>query len=352
MLKSLILPTAALIAIAPTALAETLVVRNPAVLQSTIDAAGPGDVIKLRPGTYVANVVIRGKSDLTFRGTARVKLRPANGLRPALLVQLSSGVDIAKLKIEGSTGGAVRIEDSQDIVLTRSRIIGNSPRAAAVTVTTSNAVRITRNLFKGAASAAVKMGSEMSGPVDESVVARNRFVRTFGPSIEVRGEQNVIARNRSDFGGTAISVAGTPGGEPNVIRQNRANRPVGHGVEVTSGSALITRNSSRLTIRDSMVVAGFDHAIVANKVKASCRHGLVLAASNSLVVDNQVKRSTLDGIVIEGDDNLLQSNALLGSGDTGVMIAGDSNVLAGNEFSDNDEPIVDAGEGTVGGDVQ
>ena len=90
-------------------------------IQAAVDAAGAGDVVRIKAGTYSETVFVNTKPNLTILGVGTVVIDGGNAAQPALLIDQSDGFVIKNVRIRRADVG-LYAEDSSDLTLIGLRI--------------------------------------------------------------------------------------------------------------------------------------------------------------------------------------------------------------------------------------
>ena len=160
-IRAFLLVVLALGALAPTAgplaaAAETTTMLDAAEIQARIDAASPGAVIVIEPGTYHGNLVV--EAAVTLRGEGRPVIH-GDGTGSVILVK-ADGVTIEGLRIEhssvGPIGGPAGIRVEADDVTIVDNVVEDTYMGIAAFG--ASRLKVVDNVVRGRQSAA--MGAE------------------------------------------------------------------------------------------------------------------------------------------------------------------------------------------------
>jgi hypothetical protein len=113
-------------------------------VQSAVDAAAPGDTIRIYPGRYVGNITIENKAALTITGsdqTASQVLLVGTGVGPVFTLGANNGgpvgaVFISYVTVTGGShfrgtgeGGGIQVRQGAALFLSNANVVGNSAAA-------------------------------------------------------------------------------------------------------------------------------------------------------------------------------------------------------------------------------
>lgn len=329
-----------LVLIAPAASSAATICVRPAggtckaTLQAAVDAAAPGDVVRVFPGVYFENVVVPpGRDGLRIVGTSRLHTivdpdSPNTG--PAFRIE-SNGVEVTALFVRnGADTGIVAASGVTRLSLHGLRFVGGHG-AGAIRVDTSSTARVFDNEIRAAGHSGIRL----LGGNDGSVVRRNAIsqvdtaievlsngvevsanrisiVRSFG--IRVEGSRTTVVQNLIEVGGgesRGLAVAG----DGFTVRSNRLANAGPLVVSCTScTSGLVASNSVVGSPYPSSSLAG--------------RAGLAVTAdAPGLVVrGNRVSRAIGPAYLVEGSSVRISGNLAI---DTGAPDGGEGFLVRG-----------------------
>ncbi|MFI6444654.1 nitrous oxide reductase family maturation protein NosD [Kitasatospora sp. NPDC050543] len=263
----------------PAHAAQTHLVRPGESIQQAVDAARPGDTVRLLPGTYTGSVLVT-TSDLTIRGAGpQSVINPAAGSTGACA---AAGHGICVTGTEGHRLTDVRIE-----ALTVSGFAKNGIAASETDRMTVHAVQVLGNGQQG-----ISQEKSTRGVITGNVARDN-------------GQSGVFLANAVENEGGAIDTEGA------VIGQNRLT---GNRIGVT------VRRARTLTIGE-------------NRISGNC--GGVF-----IVGDEGVPRAgalTVSRNVVESNNKYCPPNPRLDFiQGTGILLTGaEDTVVTGNKVRDN-----------------
>jgi hypothetical protein len=243
MLKSLLIALLLILA-APAGAARTLYVPDDYnMIQKAINAAVYGDVVVVRPGTYIENIDFRGKA-IVVKSEAGPKVTIIDGGSPSnpdkascVLFEGREGRDsvLDGFTITNGTGmraqgGGIFCQNYASPTIVNNRIVLNSPlgtngRGAGISCTDHSSPLIENNLIADNLATGSNGGIEIL--TDSHPVILN----------------NVITRNRAGYAAGIGSVQSSPTIVNNVITENVTFYQSGGGILLTrSPNVVITSN--------------------------------------------------------------------------------------------------------------
>lgn len=308
-------------------------------IQAAVNAAAPGDTIKVCAGTYTEQVTIpASKNDLTLRShtpLAAVIKAPAVMLneKAIVLVRGAQNVSIDAFTITGPGGGGC------DSIRYGVRIDGGG----SASIRHNHITEIRDNPFSGCQNGnAIQVGRQIEGQTGTATITKNRIDRyqksgivvdNAGSSAEIRdneitgvGSTATIAQN-----GIQISRNATANVQGNEVSQNLYAPQT-----VASAGILIFQVSGNVTV---------EHNTVSRNDES-----LYLIDSSGLVVQhNKVSNSSFDGIGLAGvTGSTIAHNFSEGNGFDGIWVGSDSsnNSITSNQMEDDADH--DAHDDSVG----
>ncbi|MGH3386820.1 MAG: right-handed parallel beta-helix repeat-containing protein [Nocardioidaceae bacterium] len=301
----------------PAAADDTIVVEpGPNAIQQAVDAADPGDTIKIRPGTYEESVLVT--KSLTIRGTDDVLIRPP-ATPPANACEGVAGfcvfgefdaagnvtkqvddVRISRLDISGFPAFGVIAVGADDHKVSQVRADDNGEYGLGAF--DSEDVTYTHNEASGNAEAGFYMGDspDSENVVEDNVATDNGFGIFLRDSTDIKAEDNEVSHN-------CIGILALDTGAPTVAGDYR--------------------------LRDNEVTEN-DRACAPNE-EAPPLSGLgilLLGTQDVKVEDNKVLRNVPSGETIASAGIAVLSGALAGGADPEGNEVEDNKVLRNEEF--------------------
>lgn len=377
-----------LLALAPDSRADVLKVpaQYPSI-QAAVDAAGEGDVIKLKKNIYIEEVVISGKTDLTIKGVGSQITGPPSGT--GLTITDSFGVTVIGLGVSNmGTGivadGAIGLElrkckltdlmvgiwvmDCDAVQILKCRVedifevgmyLGTQDAGVGLMIVKGckllgmgdDAIRlqdckllsITKckiQGFRGDAIVQEGLTELTAAHVENNIIhATNpgEDVEHHGDGIRLSGHDITIRKNKINLSddGTAISVRGSD----ITVEQNKITG-AGAGIQVakaytgsiTTGVVVLDnklKNTDGVGIVTDPDTLGT--VVQGNKVTV-CFQGMLLWGTAHQIIANTVKAAEVIGIDVYGGVITLSGNVATGSGSCDFRDLGTDTILDGNFF--------------------
>ncbi len=302
-------------------------------IQAAVNAAKPGDVIRVCAGTYHEQVVIE----------------------KSLSLEADNGVTVIP----------------SDVVANATGFSGGSPIAAIILARNADNVDLQGFIVDGSANGLIACGPTLIGILyqDASGTIEHNFVRHVQLASTLSGCQsgNAIEVDSGSSGQSNVSIAdnsvdayqknGITANEPGtkVLVTENAVTGIGpttgaaqNGIQIGFGAkGRVTNN----TVADNVYspcesvancpsnAAGIliyqsDGVRVERNTVASSQVGIFIAANNGNIGNNTVLHSVaLDGIALVGNGNSVSNNDISSSDDAAVYIQGNNNVVFDNEFT-------------------
>lgn len=364
--------------------AATIVVKKGTMLssiQSGVDLAAPGDLVRVMPGVYEESIVVPGfKSGIRIeaKGKVVVDVRSAIGgpigagftiyasaaqlrgftVRHALMAggmttgngifALGSGIVISRCTVLNSGEHGIRVEGSDATI---DRCVVRRSVATAIVVN-GNVPSITRCVVDGAATGIAVFGTEpvitnnvvrqirsevgigvngSSARIHKNVVEDVHGTLVFCSGNDARITQNKLANSRAKPG---IEV----GGLDVVVRGNVVRNTWAAGIHVLGHGAQVLDNDVREShvLEPGIVVSGTNQGVVAgNRVRDASSSGLVYVGNAATVRKNRVERCGSafahgPALVVIAAGSEISGNTVLDSRHDGINVSGDDVILAKN----------------------
>lgn len=334
-------------------------------IQTAVDAASAGDVIRVCAGTYVEQVTITGKS-LTLRGDNGAIVMPSNvganttgtsgeGIAAVILVKSATNVNVEGFIVDGSNNGitecspkliGILYQDASGTVEHNAvrnmslvganlngcqsgdgiDVITSSGQASKVTIEDNSVHDYQKNGITGneTGTTVAIQANTVTGIGPTPGAAQNGIQVGFGAQGSV--EQNSVANNvwspcvslkQCDFNATGILVF-----ESNGVAVSHNRVGVNQvGIFIGGDNATVEHNE----VFDSQVLVGIE-----------------LAGNSNQASQNRVTHSDQAAVLIQGNNNTVQRNTITDAGIGVLKISGSTgNVITNNSFFATPIPVQD-----------
>jgi len=303
-------------------------------IQSAVDAASPGDSIRVCKGVYPEQLSITKSVDIEpDPGVFVVPLalkQNATGLATgvpiaaAIIVSGAADVSIADLTVDGInnavTGCAPRVEGIyyQNASGEISRVVVRNFRLGPSLGGCQSGTGILIESGNGSSSH-VEIRKCVIHDFQKNGITANEigtYVRVHGNVVTGLGPTNGAAQN-------GIQIGFGANGE---VSQNMVTNTVWSGcIDVSTCSAVAT----------SILVAESDGVKVSENLLSDAQVNIFIVGNLGAVSGNQVFNSRVfDGIRIEGNNYLVSRNRITSAGEALIFIQGDENEVTHNRLSD------------------
>ncbi len=342
------------LALAATASASTITVSKGgaiSTIQAGVSAAGAGDTVLVKAGTYEEAVdVPAGKDGLTLKAKGKVILdaRAPNGdgLGPAIDVQ-SANVSIIGLEIRNAGDDLVVIGDGiffagANLSVSKCRLIDcegfaiRSLNGAGARVTDCTVIGCASGIFiQGAGVQVTKTKLQMSDvgikifgsdavirqcelraindqfvilEGDGARVERNTFTRGGGIGISIDGSNAVLTKNEISLVG--LGALFIDGGGSN-LGKNRITTCGGVAVTIINGAGSeLAKNTISNCAQRAIQLGGDGSELTKNEISEAIGGGIGAAGSNITIERNKIRRTAAAGIALEGANSVIRDNEL------------------------------------------
>ncbi|MGH9745624.1 MAG: right-handed parallel beta-helix repeat-containing protein [Candidatus Acidiferrales bacterium] len=303
-------------------------------IQAAVDAANPGDTIRVCAGIYAEQVTV--SKALSIRGDNGAIVIPsnvvANGsdipsgtpVAAVILVNDASSVEIEGLIVDGSNNG----------------ISGCAPDFKGILYQNSSGVvhhnavrhiRLSPSLPGCQSGEAIEV--ESASGANSAVVVHDNSVWDY--------QKNGITANETGTQATIDSNTVTGFGPTPFIAQNGIQVAFGAAGFITGNSiadnvyAACVSPSECATNATGVLVIESDGITVANNITGSNQIGIFIGGNNSTVRANTVFNATvLIGVALVGDNNQVRRNDITRSDEAAVYVHGNGNNIQNNEITD------------------
>jgi len=309
-------------------------------IQQAVDAASPGAVIRVCPGTYMEQVMIN--KPLTILGDNGAVVIPSNmtanasdtssgeSIAAIILVENTDGVEIRGLIVDGSKNGITQCAPRLVGILYENA----SGRAAHNAV---RHVRLAPSLPGCQSGNAIEV--ETSGGGESNVAIHQNSVWDY--------QKNGITGNET---GTDVTITGnvvtgigpTAGAAQNGVQVGfgATGAVTGNTVSGNVWSPCVSEdqcdaNGTGILVFESNGVRVNNNSVGTNQV------GIFIGGNHGRVRENTVFNSTvLFGVVLMGNGNDATNNQVMHSDAAGILIQGNNNSAVANQITDADVGIL------------
>jgi parallel beta-helix repeat protein len=299
-------------------------------IQDAVNAASPGDEIRICKGTYVEQVTIDKALDIDADSGAVLmptamkantsSLFDASPIAAALLVTAATSVSISGLTVDGAHGGIS--ECTPDLIGIFFRNASGEVDRVAV-----------RNFKLSAALNGCQSGTAIfvqsgSGGISEVRIHRSS-IHDF--------QKNGITANEI---GTTVAIdanAVTGLGPTRGAAQNGIQIGFGAGGSITNNSvsnnvwAPCTAIATCATVATDILVEQSDGVEVSGNRASVSQVNVFVHADDATIFENQTWGTLVfDGVRLEGSSSRIRHNNIFDGAEAGIFLSGNNNVVADN----------------------
>lgn len=286
------------------ALADTI--RVPAdqpTIQSAVDAAQPGDVIRVGRGTFTEDVLISGRSDLRIVGSGRRSVISGSGV--AVRIVDSEGITLQNLGLERADEAGVWVSSSSDVTV-RQCGVRNSARHGILAEDCSR-VLVDRCVVDDVGDDGISFsGSGGGGLTSDSAAVKCRVSRCGDLGIVTRGDRNVIRSCVvTDTGNDGVQTLDTGGDCETTVVGTRVQNTGDEGFEIDGRGTDLIRCVSRDARSDGFDVETDDCSLVRCVAKRADDDGYELTGANCRIDRCRSLTPQADGFDVSGPGHVL-----------------------------------------------
>ena len=306
-------------------------------IQDAVNAAAPGDTVKVSSGTYYENVDVNGKTGITIKGTGSDGVViDAGGSGTPLTVQGSQEITVQDLTLKNSADSyGIAVVFSEDVVVDGCTVKDVS--LAGIFVLFCVDARIEDSKVKNTDDDGIVLITAAC------TVTGSTVKNVGGHGILVIGELNTIASNTvksAAYSGIRLGEDPATCDNALVIGNEIEGGADGIYLDITAMNCSILENSIEETSSEGIEIeVGADgHLLDGNSIKSCGDDGMELNGSNLIISRNTVKKSVDDGIWLQSSATgcLLYQNKSKKSGDNGFDVDGTGNSLVENTGKKSD----------------
>ncbi|HTP69204.1 MAG TPA: right-handed parallel beta-helix repeat-containing protein [Dongiaceae bacterium] len=304
-------------------------------IQDAVNAASPGDIIRVCKGTYVEQVSVH--IPLTIAAENGAVLMPsgmqsnttslfnAAPLAVALLVSDATDVTIHGLIVDGSNNG----------------ISGCAPDLFGIAFQNASGTvrRTTVRNFKlvGANLIGCQSGSgifvESGGGQLSSVTLETNSIHDF--------QKNGITAN--EVGTSVLIRANTVTGVGPTIGAAQNGIQIGFGAAGAIRNNTVSNNvwspctavATCAAVATNILVTQSDGVSISGNVVAVGQVGIFVDGNSATVANNDTSAdSVFDGIRLQGSDNISRANTVVNAAEAGIYLDGNNNVIRNNTITE------------------
>jgi parallel beta-helix repeat protein len=303
-------------------------------IQDAVNAASPGDTVRVCKGTYAEQVTIA--KTLTIEADSGAVLMPSvmqqnatslldrtTPLSAAILVTRATGVIIRGLVVDGVNNAITECSP---------RLYGILMQNASGTL----ARLVVRNFALSASLNGCQSGTGIfiqSGNGVSNVILENSTIHDF--------QKNGVTANES---GTQVSIQGnvvTGIGSTTGAAQNGIQ--IGFGAAGSISRNTVTNNlwspctttNNCSTFATNILVTGSDSVTVSQN-HAGISQAAIFVRGNAATIEANETFATavLDGIHVEGNQNQIQNNQIFNGAESGIFLDGNNNTAEHNTITE------------------
>ncbi|MGB9430621.1 MAG: NosD domain-containing protein, partial [Candidatus Acidiferrum sp.] len=303
-------------------------------IQAAVNAASPGDEIRICPGVYVEQVVIQKSLDIEADNGAilmpsamvpnSTSLLDAAPLAVALLVSSATGVSIDGLIVDGSNSGIS--ECAPDLF---GVAFQNASGTISHTTVRNFKLAASLNGCQSGTGIFVQSGGGQISSVNIDATSVHDFQKN-GITANELGTQVLIRGN------VVTGVGPTTGAAQNGIQ-------IGFGATGSITGNTITNNvwspctaiATCTAVATNILVVQSDGVTVSNNSVSVSQVGIFIDGNSAELSGNQsTANSVFDGIRLEGNSNHSRSNTVFNASESGIFLDGNNNVIRDNTITE------------------
>lgn len=280
------LTAALLIGVASVAQAETIVVNSVADLPAALDAASPGDVIRLPRGKIEGQLVMEGISDLTFVGR-RTKIDGGGDVSPLLLTNCSN-LTFQRIQFQNADPHGVFAVDCQDLTFERCKVKNTDD--SGMEFDDCDRITIDRCKIQRTGNDGIALSDDLLVTTDDCTISNTSISQCADDGIDLNGSRNKILNVRIK----KVSGQGTDmdGGDANEFDKVKVTKSLDDGIRIEGTNTRVTNCKVVRPGADGIDLDDGGNSTVENcKVIKAGETGIELDTSGNVVRDCKIKKS-------------------------------------------------------------
>jgi nitrous oxidase accessory protein NosD len=316
-------------------------------IQAAINAASPGDHIRICPGTYAEQLTIAKPLDIEAENGAILQPSPilqnttslfdASPIATAILVTDTTNVSISGLIVDGINSGISQCAPD---------LIGIMFRNASGTVADS----AIRNFILSASLAGCQSGTgifvESGAGQTSTVTVENCTIHDFqknGITGNEIGTTVFIQRN------VVTGIGPTPAIAQNGIQVGfGAKGAIRHNVVTNNLYSLCREVATCQAVATDILVTQSDGIEVSGNKAGLSQVPIFVDGNQARVCDNETfAASVFDGIRVQGNSAEVAGNRLFNGAESAIFLMGNNNFVQQNEIGDSSIGILEASGSTA-----
>ena len=319
-----------------------------ATINDAVTAAGSGDTVLVSKGTYVGNVFVDAKTNVTLRAKGKVRVRGTPAITATVFVNACNNFVMRGFRIEpAGTDTGILASFGSHVTLDRCRIDGGG---TAIHVDLSADATVRRCIVNDPSQTAIIVKG------DNAAILGCKVTRTAGDGISFESANaQVIGNKLTHIGDDAISpsdadgaliadnkitdvVEVAMGASPTLIATIVGNKVNGAGLGIEcDGNVLLIQNNSFRRIDTSAIKAVSGSTTTVRNRFDRCGTSIEVGggASESVHSENVIRRSTANGVELKSGAkmNSFTRNVARQSGGFDLFDeSGQTNLFIGNSF--------------------
>lgn len=316
----------ALVGTAPFALAKTIEVpKDYSTIQAAVNAATPGDLILIAPGTYRENLTVRKSIELRGAGPGAIVDGSRSRSAPTILIQRTHDVVIQNLEITGGRRG-IQVERSRDVII-RENLIQKNRRQGILITENSQGTQIIENSILDTApdegnvlGNGIILNGDKDARVLNNIIARSAWSGLRLLSSVAQIEQNSFEENQYygiEIWPNWVDSPDVP--SQAIVLHNTLKNNTRAGIFITEESVAEIRSNAILDTQANSdkqyghgiwVADGAQVSLAGNTVTGSQGHGLFFESGRITLGANTVTLNEGCGVQIEDGTWLILATSL------------------------------------------